>query len=1101
MNLPAAGGGRAFLAFLAYLAFVVYGSLLPFEYRDRTLDEALQQFAGIGYLNLGVTSRADWIANIVLYVPLAFLGCTWVAGMRGMGALRLLGVVLVALLCLSVAVSVEAVQIFFAPRTVSLNDLLAETLGTLGGIALWGLGRERIARLFDAFSEGGRQSVVAVIAAYGVVYVVLSLFPYDFIVSGSELAWKLESGNQGWLVAGGCGDWLRCGARLAGDALAIAPLGVLIAMLQPDAIYKRVFLFGALIGLVLECLQFLLASGVSQGLSIVMRGVGLVAGVAAGRLLVVQGPALAARLIRRSAPFVILPYVTTAAALNGWFSRPWLPAGEAFACLADVRVMPFYYHYFSTEPAAMASLLANAALYAPVGLVLWARRVAGARQAKHGAWFSALAAALLALPMELGKLFVPPKHPDFTDLLIAAAAAAFAYALATWVERVLIGTDTGQPAPLTAPAAPMEPAVSRAEVPSIDWPAPTLAGLLIGVPPLLAALFGLASYPIGAAFLGVALLVYGAALWRWPLLWFLLIPALLPALDLSPITGRLLLDEFDLVVLVTLAVGYARFSGLRPAPWPHPLLRIATALLWPTWAIATARGLGPLWAMPGDLPVGSHSPLDAWLVGKGLLWALLLVPILRRVPREALEAARAHVLNGLVAGLAAVTLVILWERHVFVGLLDFANVFRVTGTFSSMNTGGAYVEGFIAFAFPALAVWVLMQRNWALMLAGILAAGLSTYAMLVTFSRGGYAGLVAGLVVVALGMLRLRSGSPSRRRLGLAGLMTVVVAVAVPVLSGGFAQQRLARAAEDLSIRQAHWARALGLMDADVTAAFAGMGFGQYPTLYLLLADADKPPGTYRVMVDGDNPYLRLGAGESVFLDQQVNVEPGTRYTLSARVRRPFGAAPLDVPLCEKALLDSFECVWSRLKPEMPEIGWNRVEVQVDSGRLGSGGNWPHPPVKLSLHNPGGGPVDVDDVSLKPQDGRELIANGAFSDGVQRWLFVTDQDLAWHIHEQWVEMYFAQGLLGLLAIAVLLTGVGAVLFPAMWRGDLYATAFAAALAAFLTVGLLGSTMDTARMAMLVYLGALLPAGMFPGKERLRASHVLGARVPGKLAAP
>ena len=38
---------HAFLAFMGYLAFVVYGSLLPFELRDRSLTEALQAFAGI----------------------------------------------------------------------------------------------------------------------------------------------------------------------------------------------------------------------------------------------------------------------------------------------------------------------------------------------------------------------------------------------------------------------------------------------------------------------------------------------------------------------------------------------------------------------------------------------------------------------------------------------------------------------------------------------------------------------------------------------------------------------------------------------------------------------------------------------------------------------------------------------------------------------------------------------------------------------------------------------------------------------------------------------------------------------------------------------
>ena len=129
--------------------------------------------------------------------------------------------------------------------------------------------------------------------------------------------------------------------------------------------------------------------------------------------------------------------------------------------------------------------------------------------------------------------------------------------------------------------------------------------------------------------------------------------------------------------------------------------------------------------------------------------------------------------------------------------------------------------------------------------------------------------------------------------------------------------------------------------------------------------------------------------------------------------------------------------------------------------------------MKLSLYNRGPNyAVDVDDVSLKSNSGRELIKNGDFSNGTKRWLFVTDQRLAWHIDQQMIEIYFAQGLLGLAALGILLVTVANILWPAIRSGNVLATAIAAGLVAFLTVGLLGSTMDTARLSMLFYLGAL-----------------------------
>ncbi|CAI8967213.1 VanZ family protein [Methylocaldum szegediense] len=1061
---------NAFFGFLAYLVFVVYGSLVPFEFRDYSFDEALEQFAAIRYLDLGIESRADWIANIVLYVPLAFLGCASAVGMRSTAALRHLTTLAVFAFCIAVAIAVEFIQIFFAPRTVSLNDLLAETLGSIGGIALFSLGRWRIVRLLDAFAEGGRSSLYAAIIAYSVLYLLLSMFPYDFVLSARELEWKLNSDNWGWLIAGNCSGWLRCTARQVSEILAIAPLGTFIALAAPVLRFRRIFLIGAVLGLILEPFQLLLASGVSQGLSVLWRGVGLVVGAAIGRLLRRYGPVALAWIIKTIIPFAAVPYLLALLAVSGWFSSAWLPLGDAVARLADVRFIPFYYHYYTTEQAALVSLLAQAGMYAPIGLAIWARRTHGSGTEKPGVLQASLFAAALALPVEFGKLLVPPKHPDFTNLLIAAASAAAAYALAHWVGAILTGgrERTTRPSPERVQE---HPSAQHSKTPMPTYSAPHPFGVFIALAAALAAVVGILFYSAGMPWLVAALVGYAVWLWRHPGGWLFVIPALLPALDLSPWTGRLMLDEFDLTVLVTIAVIYLRTYGIKPRPWPNRSVSWAAALLWLSWLLSSARGLWPLLDNEGTILDSSHSPLTAWLVGKGLLWALLFVPLMRRVPEENCGAALRLMRNGLVTGLAAVTLAVLWERHIYVGLRDFENVFRVTGTFASMNTGGAYIEAFIAFAFPALVVSVLTARHWLLKLLGLAYAACASYAMLVTFSRGGYAGLIAGLVPILWSILRRPKEFPIHRWLALAGLLTASIAAAVPVLSGGFAQSRLARISEDLSTREAHWERALGLMDDGPITTLIGMGFGQYPILYALGAETAKVPGTFTVMREGDNSFLRLGAGETVFLDQIVDVEPGERYLLSARIRQPEGEGTLGTPLCEKALLYSFECGGAELRSHSSDGSWNTVTVEVNSGKLGAGGNWPHRSVKLSLHNKSAHMLDVDAVSLKTKDGRELVANGEFDEGIARWLLVSDQKESWHIDQQVVEMYFAQGVLGLAAFALLLVGAGINLWPVLLKGDLEAALLAGSLIGFLTVGLFGSTMDTARLSMLFYLGA------------------------------
>src|SRR5687767_4512745 len=53
----------------------VYGSLVPFHYRALEWTDAVARLRSLPLLDLGAAQRADWVANILLFVPLAFLWC------------------------------------------------------------------------------------------------------------------------------------------------------------------------------------------------------------------------------------------------------------------------------------------------------------------------------------------------------------------------------------------------------------------------------------------------------------------------------------------------------------------------------------------------------------------------------------------------------------------------------------------------------------------------------------------------------------------------------------------------------------------------------------------------------------------------------------------------------------------------------------------------------------------------------------------------------------------------------------------------------------------------------------------------------------------
>jgi VanZ family protein len=429
-------GSRLLLLGLAYAAFVVYGSLVPLEFRPRALDEALAAFGNLPYLQLGVASRADWVANILLYIPLGFL----LAGAAGAArplAGRIAGTLAAIAGAIGLAVAVEFAQLYFPPRTVSQNDLIAEAIGTLLGVALWLAVGPRIVALAGQVRDGGPRATRAALVLYVAAYLAFSLFPYDFLVSGKELADKLAmSGRSAWVLSDACGDVARCNAKLLGEILLAAPLGMLYGMLRGrdrPAHYGRVFLWGLALGAAIEGLQIFLASGVSQGASILARGLGVVWGLAFQRVFDLGWFTRNRARLRRLAWIAAPAYAAIALYVKGLLPPELDASWAALEKLRALSFLPFYYHYYTSETEAMQSLLLNAGLYLPVGLLVWITRAPGRDRATR--WLAAAAGAAAALAVETLTLFTVGKRADPTNLLIAAATSYLIALGAQWLEH------------------------------------------------------------------------------------------------------------------------------------------------------------------------------------------------------------------------------------------------------------------------------------------------------------------------------------------------------------------------------------------------------------------------------------------------------------------------------------------------------------------------------------------------------------------------------------------------------------------------------------------------------------------------------------------
>lgn len=413
-------------AALAWMAFVVYGSLVPLDFRPR--QDAWASFAAIRYLELGVGSRADWIANILLYLVLAYLATAAVWRARLRSGLRRAAVGAVVGACLALALTIEFAQLFFPPRTVSINDLVAESIGTLIGCAAWFFAGPRLRALWRRFRAGGRHSVSALLVLYTIGYVAFSLFPYDFLISAVELKDKLaQPGALGFGPGRGCTAALACGVKLLTESVLVVPLGVLLALTSSadsaqtaDRAALRGFAVGVGGGLAIEAAQVFLASGSSGAISVLTRGIGATWGVMLARGVPLGRPAIAAATTRRALLVATPFYLALLLALNGVLPPTPLPLWDVAEKLAALRFLPFYYHYYTSETAALHSLLAVAGSYAPIGVAT--TLVAGARTGR-AALATVLIAAGLSLTVETLRLFDAGNRPDPTNFLIAPVSA------------------------------------------------------------------------------------------------------------------------------------------------------------------------------------------------------------------------------------------------------------------------------------------------------------------------------------------------------------------------------------------------------------------------------------------------------------------------------------------------------------------------------------------------------------------------------------------------------------------------------------------------------------------------------------------------------
>ena len=271
---------------LVFVSIAVCGSLVPFSFQPQSLDGAITRLTESAVLDLDFSDIADWLSNVCLFVPIGFFGlATATTGGTTHGS-SLWKFAQVLLLCTWLSASIEFVQLWFPMRTVSLNDVVAETAGALFGALLWRVLGQRVTDVVRWVMSQFRDPIGMwdwILCGYTVAFVLYSLYPMDLTINPTEIVAKYRSGRV--VLAPFRQGFDSVSAALASFALGsvvAVPVGLLAARLARLLEVRRVWSVTLLVGFgivaVVELTQLIVASQTFATTDLILRGAGVLLG-------------------------------------------------------------------------------------------------------------------------------------------------------------------------------------------------------------------------------------------------------------------------------------------------------------------------------------------------------------------------------------------------------------------------------------------------------------------------------------------------------------------------------------------------------------------------------------------------------------------------------------------------------------------------------------------------------------------------------------------------------------------------------------------------------------------------------------------------------
>ena len=432
------------IALVFYVIFVCYGSIVPLNFQPELLgDDWWQTFLSIPLYPMEKISRIDWASNVVLGIPLSFLGFGCFYNRKRYAGIGI--TVFIFIFCAGLSFFVEFLQMFFPNRVSSLNDILAQGIGAGLGFFLWLFAGPACVKWLSGIRTAEQLSgkIHYLFYLYLVIVLFYNVMPLDLTVNPVEIYHKYRAGRIVFLPfsspQGGFKDIVY---NLTIDTLIWAPIAWYVVLFRKGS-FLRAVLCAILAASFVEFLQLFVFSRVTDITDVITGGAGGVIGAWIAQ--VVQGKKADLRsekILQKSGIFhwaSIALFFWLLVLLVAFWSPFEFSLDRSFLIdrLKGFSFFPFINYQVGHEYNAITQVFRKTLFWVPLGVLFFlnVNRIFQNTTNLLIDFMVIVCIGIMASAIEGGQFFLPSKVPDITDWLFELIGGCSGYFLSRYLYK------------------------------------------------------------------------------------------------------------------------------------------------------------------------------------------------------------------------------------------------------------------------------------------------------------------------------------------------------------------------------------------------------------------------------------------------------------------------------------------------------------------------------------------------------------------------------------------------------------------------------------------------------------------------------------------